>query len=135
MKRLLCPQCDGPKTFYSNRCGDCRRTGDYNPGLRRSLKRRFQEKIEIDHGTGCWLWTGAQDGHSYGQINIDGRPEKSHRLAYRLYIGEIPSSLTIDHLCRVTLCVNPEHLEPVTLSENTRRQFAALGHHPRWGST
>jgi hypothetical protein len=29
--------------------------------------------------------------------------------------------LHLDHLCRVRHCVNPEHLEPVTPGENTRR--------------
>jgi hypothetical protein len=34
---------------------------------------------------------------------------------------EQTEGLVIDHLCRVPLCVNPEHLEPVTLRENILR--------------
>lgn len=94
-----------------------------------TLKMRFHEKVVIDHTTGCWLWTAAQDGHGYGQISVNGRPDKAHRLAYRIYMGEIPVGLCIDHLCRTRLCVNPEHLEPVTLAENTLRQQAAAGHY------
>ena len=93
------------------------------------LKTRFHQKVIIDHATGCWLWSAAQGGHGYGQINVNGRPEKAHRIAYRMYVGEIPTGLSIDHLCRVRLCVNPEHLEAITLAENTRRQLAAAPHH------
>lgn len=102
--------------------------------MTRTLKRRFHEKVTINHVTDCWLWTGAQDGHGYGQINVNGRPEKAHRLAYRIYNGEIPHGLCLDHLCRVQHCMNPEHLEAVTLAENTRRQLAVIGH-PRANKT
>ncbi len=57
------------------------------------------------------------------------RPVHAHILTYERYVGEVPAGLTLDHLCRVTRCVNPEHLEPVTRGENTRRQLAATGHH------
>jgi hypothetical protein len=30
--------------------------------------------------------------------------------------------MQLDHLCRNRLCCNPDHLEPVTGSENTTRQ-------------
>jgi hypothetical protein len=46
----------------------------------------------------------------------------AHRWAYEHFIGPIPAGLEIDHLCRVRHCVNPAHLEPVTKSENRRRQ-------------
>jgi hypothetical protein len=38
-------------------------------------------------------------------------------------VGEIPEGMQIDHLCRVRNCVNPDHLEPVTSAENTRRGY------------
>lgn len=40
---------------------------------------------------------------------------------YELLVGPIPEGLTIDHLCRNTMCVNPDHLEPVTHRENLMR--------------
>lgn len=45
----------------------------------------------------------------------------AHRFSYIIHKGEIPPKLVIDHLCRNTLCVNPDHLEAVTHKENLLR--------------
>ena len=45
----------------------------------------------------------------------------AHKQAYVEAKGAIPTGLTLDHLCRNRLCINPEHLEPITLQENIRR--------------
>lgn len=67
----------------------------------------------------CWLWTGkTEDG--YGRARY-GSERLAHRVAYLLTRGAIPEGATLDHLCRVRNCVNPDHLEPVTRQENTRR--------------
>lgn len=87
----------------------------------RPLEERFWEKVEP---TGfCWNWT-ASTRNGYGQISVGGRKGRiagAHRVAYELLIGPIPDGLVIDHLCRNTLCVNPDHLEPVTVRENALR--------------
>ncbi len=57
----------------------------------------------------------------YGQLGVDGTKVQAHRFAYELLVGPIPDGLEIDHLCRVTACVNPAHLEPVTGQVNTLR--------------
>lgn len=72
----------------------------------------------------CWLWTGATSEKGYGHFGAGGRSRLAHRVAYELIVGVIPEGLTIDHLCRVRNCVNPDHLEPVTGAENTRRGHA-----------
>jgi hypothetical protein len=69
----------------------------------------------------CWLWTGCVGDGGYGQVTIAQRRHKAHRAVYELLVGPIPEGLDLDHLCRVRRCVNPDHLEPVTRSENLRR--------------
>jgi hypothetical protein len=75
----------------------------------------------------CWLWIGptttAPHG-SYGELlSKVGRRRKlrAHRFSYELAKGPMPKGLVTDHLCRVTLCVNPDHLEAVTDKENVLR--------------
>ena len=81
---------------------------------------RFWSKVRADV-CGCWLWVASLDSHGYGQIGMGGRLALVHRLAYEDLVGPIPDGLTIDHLCRTPPCLNPCHLEPVTLRVNIMR--------------
>ena len=69
----------------------------------------------------CWIWQGAPKQEGYGQLYHEGRQQYAHRLSYQWSVGPIPDGLHIDHLCRVRICVNPAHLEPVVPVENTMR--------------
>lgn len=42
-------------------------------------------------------------------------------MVYELFKGKIGDGLVLDHLCRNRVCVNPDHLEQVTIGENVRR--------------
>jgi hypothetical protein len=69
----------------------------------------------------CWPWRGATDAHGYGNITFRRVNIHAYRAVYEHMVGPIPAGLVIDHLCRNPLCVNPHHLEPVTIRENTLR--------------
>lgn len=45
----------------------------------------------------------------------------AHRWFWTQKYGPIPEGKQLDHKCKVTLCCNADHCEPVTGTENTRR--------------
>ena len=78
----------------------------------------------VDECDGHWFWTGATTG-PYGKFFVPGQNMVwAHRFSYESFVRTIPPSYEVDHLCRVRLCVKPEHLEAVTKAENLRREFA-----------
>src|SRR5262249_32691059 len=85
----------------------------------------LESKFIPEPNTGCFLWFGTTASHGYGKIKIyhNGKQKAflAHRLYYELEKGPIPKNMVLDHLCRVRCCVNPEHLEIVTLVENIMR--------------
>jgi hypothetical protein len=85
-----------------------------------SLRERIQRMSE-PNATGCWIWKAAVMGKGYGKLSLNGKLIGAHRASYIAFKGEIPAAAVIDHLCRVTSCVNPEHLEAVTVQQNTLR--------------
>lgn len=80
---------------------------------------RFTSKFTVS--TGCWNWGACILKNGYGQTYWNGKRDYAHRVSYQIYKGEIPDGLVIDHLCRNKACVNPEHLELVSQSENVLR--------------
>ena len=74
----------------------------------------------VDRTETCWGWLGFIDRDGYGVFH---HPEtkRAHRASYLMSVGVIPLGMVIDHLCRNRGCVNPEHLEAVTIRENTLR--------------
>jgi hypothetical protein len=109
------------------------------------FKQRMIARIDTTTD-GCWEWPGARllNGYGIGVVTLAslGLKPKSfyaHRVAYEHWVGPIPDGLTVDHLCRNKGCVNPEHLEAVTLAENISRAHkkpadmpCPRGHPPEW---
>lgn len=74
--------------------------------------------------SGCWLWIGytvSSRELSYGRIKYAGKHTLVHRLTYQVANGNIATGLVIDHLCRVSECANPFHLEAVSQQTNVLR--------------
>lgn len=97
---------------------------------RTTTAERLGRQTVVDIEAGCWLWTGRINNRGYG-LTSQTRPgapatASAHRVSYETFVGPIPEGLQIDHLCNVPICINPEHLEPVTEPENHRRKWARI---------
>ena len=77
----------------------------------RDVYERFEEKVERIPESGCHIFTaGRSHKHGYGGFWYDGKMDRSHRVAYKIYVGKIPPNAHILHRCDVPACVNPDHL-------------------------
>ena len=71
----------------------------------------------IDETTGCWIW---EEGKKYPQLTHGAR---LHRIVAALKYGELGQQ-HVHHECGNACCVNPEHLQLVTRSQNTAEMLA-----------
>lgn len=70
----------------------------------------------VENDDGCWIWHEIKK-NGYGQW----AGGLAHKIVWELFNGPVPQGLHLDHLCRVRSCVNPTHMEPVTIKENVLR--------------
>jgi len=122
---MTCSKCPQPVYIIkSQMCKRCYmanwRARNYQPSLRGwpTAIERFLAKVQKTDT--CWIWTATKNPKGYGRFD----KTYAHRFSYEHYKRPIAQHWQIDHLCKVTSCVNPDHLEAVTLEENLRRQHA-----------
>jgi len=91
-----------------------------------STKERFFSKVNSN-----WEWTASTDTGGYGHMRVGKKPERAHRLSYRIHIGEIPKGMFVLHSCDNRICVNPDHLHLGTNADNMREKVErGRSHHP-----
>lgn len=84
----------------------------------KDIENRFWSMVNKTEG--CWNWLGSTCNDGYGRISTSkaGKYIYAHRFSFELKNGQIPSGMTIDHICRNRKCVNPDHLRVVSNREN-----------------
>lgn len=75
--------------------------------------------LELEEGLCCALLPGGPEcwlaPSPYHGVYIPGHgTHASHRLAYRIYRGEVPLGWILHHVCLEPRCWNPFHLQVVT---------------------
>lgn len=82
-----------------------------------SVRKRMARATLPQNAIGCMLWDGAER-NGYGAIKIGGRVFGTHCVAFVMNGGVITEGCVIAHKCDVKTCVNPEHLECVSIQKN-----------------
>ena len=88
------------------------------------LESWFWDQVDVGD---CWEWTGKRHSQGYGLCRRGLPSIYAHRTSWILLVGPIPGGYQIDHLCRNRLCINPDHLEPVTPRTNQIRGYGLAG--------
>lgn len=89
-----------------------------------NLPARARDAYRIDPETGCWVWQKSRHQEGYGQIyiphKVTGRNsiQGAHRFFWEHLVGPIPDGYELHHWCHNPPCVNPEHLEPLTVQDH-----------------
>lgn len=82
---------------------------------------RFESSIIRTDGCHYWIKALSFGPHGYGVFTVKRVNLMAHRVSYLLNRGPIPHGRQLDHLCRNTACVNPDHLEAVEPRTNYLR--------------
>jgi hypothetical protein len=87
-------------------------------------KTLFEDKFNTSYVIvgDCWLWSRMMTVNGYGALRSGKRVLLAHRFSFWLKHGSIPASkLVVDHICNVRKCVNPDHLQLLTIVQNAMK--------------
>jgi len=84
------------------------------------FRKRFWAKVRKTKT--CWTWQGSCTRGGYGQFGLSRKVVYAHRVAFAIkHKRFLDPDKVLDHLCQNRICVNPDHLDEVTMRENLRR--------------
>lgn len=101
--------------------------GVWNKYIKGHNHHKSLSRYVVDPITDCWIWQGARCGPKphgeYSQTRRNGKKLPAHIVYYEEKYGPVPEGLQLDHyVCENKLCVNPDHVKPVTAQVNSQRK-------------
>jgi len=73
---------------------------------------------------GCWEWV-KHIKNGYGISGLNGKIEQAHRASWKVFVGEIPKGMQVNHKCHNKKCINPDHLYIGTQKQNMQDMISA----------
>jgi hypothetical protein len=78
----------------------------------------LKQRVAVDGE--CLVWAGQRQPKGYGQVSYEGRLWRTHRLAWVLANGAIPTGLHVLPRCDNPPCLRLDHIYLGTNADNVR---------------
>src|SRR6185312_7605276 len=93
--------------------------------ISQTLQSSFEYHVYPEPNSGCFLWGGPIFGLRGGYGVFTSRPfgiimQRAHRVAWKIYCGDITRDQHVLHKCDNPLCVNVDHLWLGNQADNMR---------------